>query len=147
ELGQQDLTSLGFLPQSCRTVPVCRLVFGCGGSIFLGPAAREHEFAVKPEPGTHVGRSDRVQDHELVGAVTASGLGSLRSAMRGIEFRAARAAGRRLLAMKARKDVSARGAKDLDFRLPAGVSVPCDDPGWEKIDRGVALEAGRLHDP
>src|SRR5271157_6347347 len=49
--------------------------------------------------------------------------------------------------MKARKDVSARGAKDLDFRLPAGVSVPCDDPGWEKIDGGVALEAGRLHDP
>ena len=89
ELGQQDLTSLSFLPESCRTLPVCRLVFGCGGSIFLGPAAREHKFAVKPESGTHVGRSDRVQDHELVGAVPASGLGSFRSAMRGIEFRAA----------------------------------------------------------
>ena len=89
ERGQQELTSLSFLPESCRTLPVCRLVFGCGGQILLGPAAREHEFAVKPESGPHVGRSDRVQDRELVAAVPASGLGTFRSAMLGIEFRAA----------------------------------------------------------
>ena len=30
ERGQQDLTALGFLPESCRTFPVCRVVVGCG---------------------------------------------------------------------------------------------------------------------
>ena len=49
---------------------------------------------------------------------------------------------------KAREDVSARGAKDLDFRLPAGLSVSCYTTQDGKRSTGVwHWEAGRRDDP